>query len=461
MQHTYTLSSFENRLVITLAAITILLCYSLFLYFNITQELTSDFGTIFNSVRQYWENRSIYHPVTAITFADDPKQLFPHARHGALLTLNLNSPALNLLILPFTFLKPAAAYALWQINAVICFGMSLWLIHKKLIKEIKLSVNLILFILTGFVFFPVYYNFIIGQVSLFLFFLLTLSWLLKDTSKGVYSAIILGTLFSIKLFFGIFLVYFIAARQWKALMVFILTSIVLNALAAFIFGFAVFKSYYHTLDTIRWYGSPTNFSLLGFLPRVFGGYFIGYYRHRTPAQPFFNLPQLTSVIYYISCFFIYAGFFWISQLRLKTHWKRELLFAYSPIAMLLISPLGWNYYFVFLIIPCLILFTHRPANTYISYILLMLSIFLTGLGYYTSEKVSISTTFFWDASGSYALIALLAATLYTAKKLSVIPQCAVQPVHYQKLYLTLAFFPSYLGLITYTGFLTLYFLRHP
>src|SRR5689334_11164786 len=123
-------------------------------------------------------------------------------------------------------------------------------------------------------------NFAWGQLGSLLLCLLALLWIVareksekseKRENKDTLAGFILGLACSIKLFCGLFLLYFwfIKRRRvcWGALMTLGITFL----LGGLFFGFASYRAYVLDLNRIGWYASTWNASLYGFFERVFHG----------------------------------------------------------------------------------------------------------------------------------------------------------------------------------------------
>jgi len=136
-------------------------------------------------------------------------------------------------------------------------------------------------------------------------------------------------------------------RRWRtvgwSLGVFLLSILVCLPFV----GIASYRRYLDALSSVTWYAASWNASFLGFFSRIFGG---------SENIPLVEAPDLTRALGYglsavlVCCL---VGLAW------PRHWRRsaelfDLLFSLSVVVMLLISPLGWMYYFPVLLVPLVV-----------------------------------------------------------------------------------------------------------
>jgi hypothetical protein len=137
-----------------------------------------------------------------------------------------------------------------------------------------------------------------------------------------------------------------------------------------IYGDSIYQGYWKILTHIKWYGINWNASWLGLCSRIFG----------EPSHLFHTVidrPLLGQIIYDSIFLFYVACVYYFS----KKNTDSSLTFAFTLSTMLLISPLGWSYYFPMLISALLInIISAEYHRYYISLTcLLLLSLFLSAL----------------------------------------------------------------------------------
>lgn len=242
---------------------------------------------------------------------------------------------------------------------------------------------LIAFILANLLYMPTFMNTTFGQVALLLNALVIFSYLSLEKKHYIRAGLFLAIAINIKIFFGIFLVYFLAKKQHLAFFSFLFSSIVLALMPLLIYGTSIYQGYWHSLNHIQWFSVNWNASWYGFFSRL-----LGETSHRFNSVLFF--PKLSQFIYQI--FFLAYTFliYYFSRKNLNT----PLTFAFTLSSMLLISPLGWNYYFPILITALLITITSAESNRYYTPLicLLLFSLFLSALPFPLDQDAKMTTT---------------------------------------------------------------------
>ena len=229
---------------------------------------------------------------------------------------------------------------------------------------------LIAFILANLFYWPTFMNTTFGQVALMLNTLVIFSYLSLEKKHYVRAGFLLAIAINIKLFFGIFLVHFLARKQYRAFFSFLLFSVILALIPLCFYGKSIYQGYLEVLNHVQWYGVNWNASWYGFFARI-----LGETSHHFHSVLFF--PKLSKGIYYFF-FMTYIGFiYYFSRKNSNT----SLTFAFTLSSMLLISPLGWSYYFPILVTAFLINIVAAESNRYyVPFIcLLMLSLLLSAL----------------------------------------------------------------------------------
>ncbi len=269
---------------------------------------------------------------------------------------NLNPPFFQLLILPFGYLSYTAALWLWSVLSIACVVLSTFLLLN--ILQIKQrDFNLILGItLALLIYFPTFVNIVFGQVTLFLLPLVIIAWHCARRNNQNCLGFLLGIAVSIKLFFGLFALYFLMRRQWRALIIFCGTILVCGLLPVLIFGKAIYLHYHAVLNHIWWYTCSWNASLYGFFARIFG---IG-----EKNTPLIAIPGLAEKLYWFTSAMLTLSllYFLKTETKIKPLLKIDLDFSIILAAMLLLSPLGWSYYFPLLVIPVITLLQLAKEN---------------------------------------------------------------------------------------------------
>lgn len=284
---------------------------------------------------------------------------------------NLTSPFVTWLFsFPARTFSYATCYTLWMLAS---FLISLFAIMKLLRyaygDELSPSIALT-HIVIYYAFLPSFFNATFGQIAIFLTaWVIVLHWALTN-KRWLIAGIVLAFLFSTKLFFGIFFVFLLFNRQYKALVSSIIVTLIFSALPLLNYSINLYYEYLTILSSVHWYGANWNASFYGVLVKLFNT--SDHY-----LKSLFNLPLLSKSIFY-SLFLIYMSLVAITARKAKTTKSFDISFSFTLSAMLLISPLGWSYYFPMLICSYLLLIKYSQTLIYVA---LMFSLFLLNQPY--------------------------------------------------------------------------------
>ena len=364
---------------IILLAVILLLNFIYPLTLGKTNILYSDYGKFYHSQQLFIQGKDIYSP---IYFIKNKLRTVTHpnkhpSKHSKVLKLggNLNPPFFTLISFPLAYLSYAHALLIWTWLSIVAGALGILLLQQKLDAQ-TFSLTSALIILIGlFSYYPSYVNLQFGQLSLLLFPLLVCGWRAAHQRKTVNAAIYLAIAASVKPFIALFLFYFLMRKEWRGLGTFLLTLFSCGVIAALFFGFNSYVTYYHTCQQIKWAASNWNVSIYGFLLRLIGG--------NESNVALLPIPGLITILYPLlaGIFFVAIIQFLRPALDIPAQQKVDLDFSVVIIAMILLSPLGWLYYFPLLSIPILILWQWAKTGIYpiALPIVLLICIFLSNI----------------------------------------------------------------------------------
>jgi alpha-1,2-mannosyltransferase len=322
----------------------ILLAYLCFIYahqihMGAKNVLHTDYGKFYKATQFFQAKKNIY-STSMITL---PKELKASVQK-AQLAPSLNPPFFTLLTLPLAYLSYATSLWLWSLLSIACGIISvLWcqknvgLLNDKMIG--------LLFIVLFFSYLPTFINNGFGQVTLLMLPLLVGAWQATRRQHLITAGILLGILISLKIIFSLFIIYFLWRRAWPTIVSLLLTTIVCGLLPLPILGWQSYIDYYQLMHHITWYAGSWNASLYGFFIRLFGGH-----EFNTPLIPF---PMLSYFLYALASAVLFLRliiFLEPAKNNLNQQAKCDLDFSCVIVTMLVLSPLGWLYYFPWLII---------------------------------------------------------------------------------------------------------------
>ena len=368
----------------------------------------NDFGKFYASIRLFLKGKSIYTPIPLEdipTMSDAVRALSSRDT----LHPNLNPPFQTLLFLPFGFLKPYISFITFSITSILFGFAAVIIIHNATRSEMDEWFDELALLILLLLYFPTWATLLLGQVSLYLLLLLTFAWVLSRSGKDELAGIVLGLALSIKIFIGIFLIFFLIRRRWRLLSWCLGTFLACNLVSILVFGSDSYAQYLNLLQGVYWYSTNWNASFLGFFMRIFGG---------SESTPLINMPQLANFLAYFFSSIALVVLAWLS-------WPREgepvfyydLIFSLSLVIMLLVSPLGWMYYFPLLVIPFVVLL--RISKVYSSSILFFLALAWTMTTIprrlIPAAQVGIIDAFLWSGFYFYGLLVFAVLLIISAR----------------------------------------------
>lgn len=383
---------------------------------------STDFFKFYQSTQFYFEGQNIYDKIIRPL---NPADAAFFQQKILVLNSDLNPPFFTLLLMPMAWLSYYHALITWSIISMIATFVGILLVLSTF-PGIWQNQLLRLWAFIGFLlYFPTYANIRFGQVSAILLLITAAAWVMCRKRLDARSGALLGLAFSIKLFYGLFLIYFAARKQWRALFYMSITYLVTALIALWFFGLQTYERYYLALKHIHWTSATWNASIFGFLIRIFGGNHEG-------NIPIVNYPQLTPILYWaislaLVVYLIITN--WrstkISSISSKNYSSHELNyldwgFSLTIVAMLFITPLSWLYYFTLLLIPFITILraTKNTIHFDISFIIINAVILLSSLPCnYQQPKAVVNPeiALTWASYYFYALGILLVLILLSRK----------------------------------------------
>lgn len=397
----------------------------------------TDFFKFYQSVRFYFAGQSLYDP-TIMEVKYKASNLWVTANG------NLNPPFLTMLLLPLYYFNYANALKIWTISSIVLMFLSAWLVLRPFPQWHRYTIP----ILAAFaIYMPNSANLAYGQISSYLFILLAGAWLLGRQKKDILAGILIGIACSIKIFCGLFLVYFFCIKRFRLLYSALITGAVAFLSSFFIFGLDNYLRYRVVFKSIDWYSANWNVSFYGFFVRLFS--------HTEKNRPLIYIPHLTLTLTILCC--IILCFYLISSWKKLGSFDFDLGFSLTIIAMLLLSPLGWIYYFGLLLIPYFVLFQQSHETRYRNIVPLALCVVLclstlSGNFISTTDIKTTGEVLFNGGVGFYTLIAFLIVMIFLIKeKIRATPvilpnKHVISEMHWLVIY-TAVFTPSIISFI--------------
>ncbi|MGH2486609.1 MAG: glycosyltransferase family 87 protein, partial [Ktedonobacterales bacterium] len=272
------------------------------------------------------------------------------------LAFSLHPPFSLLVVAPFAVWPVAVAGLRWDLASLGMLALALALVARELRLALQPAY---LAVLLGLLIFwpPLLDTLLEAQMSLALLLLLTLAWRRSRHERPALAGVALGLAAALRLFPALAALYFLLWRDWRALWGMAASFVAASLLALPFVGVTGYRSLIGNSvpnTSAAWGRSAHNASLWGFADHLIAGASAG------------RVGFVLVAVYLASLAFVT----WRHRGRASRADDGASLLMYYP-AMLLVSPLGWQYYFVFLLPPVIVVahavgWLGRPARSSLS-----------------------------------------------------------------------------------------------
>jgi len=281
---------------------------------------------------------------------------------------NAHPPSSILVMIPWAMLDYREALLAWNVLSLGMLLASLEIIRRSL--EVPLTLELIApAVICLLLSSPLLMQLFHGQWNLILLLLVTGAWAAERSGRPAWAGVLLGAATAIKLFPGFLFLYFLARRQWTAVMAGALAFGMLTGLTAALLGPEVYRVYFQELlpklAPVRssWY----NASLVGFWTRLFD-----------PATAEVHVLPLWRSGMALRVAVLLSGLAVIITVArvvrsAKTRTALDTTFGFAVTGMLLVSPMTWDHSLLLLLLPISILL-HDPPPSEVAKALLAVSV---------------------------------------------------------------------------------------
>ncbi len=316
-----------------------------------TTYILSDYSTFYRTIHTKDPMYDKYYYVY-IHSSDFDFKTVPAKHSGLREAINLNTPIMNL------FLKGLLNISnkLW-INTLcwtaislifslisICFLMNYFIDNKEISYHYFLPLTAMLWLS-----WPSIYAQIGGQVSYLILPFLSLAFLLGYLKKSIPMVLVLSFVASLKIFFMIFLLWFLIRREWKLSIIFIAAFIFYFFIPLAFFSWHDYREFFQLAEYQQLFIIRSAFSMNGALLE-----FLTNTLHLFKIN--LSAKQLNLTAGVLSCYIIFRYIvYYYRYLRDLTAYLYELSFSFTIVLALILSPLAWVYYYVFLLIPAVTL----------------------------------------------------------------------------------------------------------
>ena len=312
------------------------------------RAFTTDFVQFYASAKSLRAGNSLYKPLQLDAF--EPAQTGSVVRRAEVHP-NLNPPLLALLVAPLTFVGLAWGYAIWTALSLVAGLWACSLLWRGLRQTGPSDSELIWLWLAFLVYFPTYTAMKMGQITMILFLAVAGAWLAARSKRDRLAGVMLGVAVSLKVFVALLVVFFALQRRWRAVAWSIGTILCALLVTLPFSGATAWREYISAIRAVTWFGNSWNASYAAVITRVLGG---------SENVPLVNAPVFGHGLVLLCSAATLLWLAWLTWPRpgvRQTRLRFDLGYGLTLTAMLLVSPLGWMYYFPLLVIPGYVLWS--------------------------------------------------------------------------------------------------------
>jgi hypothetical protein len=307
-----------------------------------SRAYTADFVQFYASAKALRAGESIYQPLPLESYVPGrpagpaaPVEVHP----------NLSSPLAVVCTLPFAFMTLRTGYLVWTAISLVLALTSCWCVWGELRTPRSSESGLMWLWIVFLAYFPTFTAFKIGQVTFWVLMLLTCAWLAARHGHERLAGLLLGAGVGLKLFVAVLIIYFGLLRRWRVV-AWSLGVVTAGFVALLpIVGLDAYRDFIGVLRSVTWFGNSWNASYSAVITRIFGG---------SENVPLIGAPLLGRAIVVFCSAASLAALVHVSWRpggdRLAVA-RFDLGYGLALVMMLLVSPLGWMYYFPLLLIP--------------------------------------------------------------------------------------------------------------
>lgn len=323
---------------------------------GLSRELTApgkkiaDFFQEWASARNYYTGRAIYTPQretakTYLNYIARPQDFF--------VEINGHPPTAVVLALPFGLLDYNTGFLLWNWLSVAAVVGSAVLVLRE--TGIRFSTWALLPALALLIGNPLLQHLACGQLGGFLLLLITGAWVADRRGYSATAGALLAMATAVKLFPGFLFLYFVWKGKWRSVFVGAATFFAIIGLTVAILGTQSFVDFVqHAMPEVGKYRRTwANASLDGFWTRLLSA-------ESDRANPLIAGRWLPKIAYVLSAVTLVGTLGFLTR-RSRTPESNDLAYGLHIAAMLLVSPITWDHYFLLLTQP-LLLVAHRLAK---------------------------------------------------------------------------------------------------
>lgn len=275
--------------------------------------------------------------------------------------VNTHPPTAILLLIPLAVLDYSDAFLLWNLLSLAAFALSLGLVLHELGIPISIRACLpivVILLLCN----PLRQQVNQGQFGGLLSLMVTGVWIAARSGRPMWAGALLGAAAAIKVFPGFLFLYFILRRQWTVVAAGALSLAALTGLAAAVFGMSTYATYIREVlprvpkFRVLWQNS----SLAGLACKLFDPDPESVNRYGRVVC-LWDRPEFANVAWGLSSAIVLT-LTALVILRSRSQLALDRAHGVSVTAMLLVSPVTWDHYFLLLLLPLALVWQWLPST---------------------------------------------------------------------------------------------------
>ncbi|MCO6459047.1 MAG: DUF2029 domain-containing protein [Pirellulaceae bacterium] len=312
-----------------------------------------DFFQEWSSARNAVSGRPVYAPVAEAVERYLGLQKVPDGSWD----VNVHPPSSVLLALPLQGFAYPTAFRIWNLVSLAALAASVWLVVRNL--GIRFSVwsvfpAVLLFSICD----PLYQQMLQGQLNLILLLLIVGVWAADRAGRPLLAGGLLGAAAAIKLFPAFLLLYFLARRDGRAVAASAASVLLITLVTLGLLGWETYATYLSDVLPVAatWKAAWNNASLAGFWYKLFAPGPRNGELAALLASPALALAGTAVSVAAVLLVLVPR------VVRAATTRARDLAFGLTITAMLLVSPVTWEHYFLLLLLPLVVVWLELPRT---------------------------------------------------------------------------------------------------
>ncbi len=314
---------------------------------------TADFVQFFASARALRTGGHLYQPLRLADFAPAPAPPSGAAVH---VHPNLSTPPLVMLVVPFTLTTLARGYLAWATLSLALGLTACAAVWRELRPAQRPDAALIWLWIAFLAYFPTYSAIKLGQVTFLALLPVTGAWLAARHGRNRTAGALLGLAVVLKPFALVLPGLFALRRQWRIVAWCAGTIAIVVAATLPVVGIEAYRGHIRLLGSVTWFGNSWNASFAAVVTRALGG------SENVPAIDAPRAAQALTAVFAAASLLWLAWLAWPRTANGRSLEPRDLEYGLAVVLMLLVSPLGWMYYFPLLLVPGYILWAQTRCG---------------------------------------------------------------------------------------------------